>query len=122
MFVSKKKYISLLARYEQVASRADQLAQQLMELDRSALDNGGPYKRILECREAALAVSQPGSEEQGLTLHRLAFIDRWLTSMVPILTKRMPAIERKMWEDALKYRSASMAYGTTDSQPEGDRE
>lgn len=56
MIVSKKKYDFLLDRYEQAASRADLLERQLAELNGEMEKHGTPYKCILECREAAMAV------------------------------------------------------------------
>ncbi|EAX7089258.1 hypothetical protein BKE79_24310, partial [Salmonella enterica] len=88
MIVSKKKYDFLLDRYEQAASRADLLERQLAELNGAIDKYGTPYKCILECREAAMAVSTPGSEQVWLTLERLAFIDRWVSSLLPSLTRR----------------------------------
>lgn len=111
MFVSKKKYDFLLDRYEQAASRADQLERQQAELNGALQNNGGPYKCILECREAAMALSSPGSEVAWLTLERLAFVDRWISSLLPALTRQMPVRERRMWEEMLDIRSADHAYG-----------
>ncbi|EHM5975171.1 hypothetical protein MY011_51460 [Escherichia coli] len=116
MFVSKKKYGFLLERYEQAASRADLLEKQLAELHGALTKNGGPYRCILECREAAMALSSPGSEEVWLTLERLAFVDRWISGLLPTLICRMPTRKRKMWEDMLDIRSAESAYGMAHRQ------
>ncbi|EHW5250568.1 hypothetical protein NFJ90_24075 (plasmid) [Escherichia coli] len=116
MFVSKKKYDFLLERYEQAASRADLLEKQLAELHGALTKNGGPYRCILECREAAMALSSPGSEEVWLTLERLAFVDRWISGLLPTLICRMPTRKRKMWEDMLDIRSAESAYGMAHRQ------
>ncbi|HDT0730749.1 TPA: hypothetical protein QIB98_003549 [Escherichia coli] len=116
MFVSKKKYDFLLERYEQAASRADLLEKQLAELHGALTKNGGPYRCILECREAAMALSSPGSEEVWLTLERLAFVDRWISGLLPTLICRMPTRKRKMWEDMLDIRSAESAYGMVHRQ------
>lgn len=122
MFVSKKKYELVLVRYEQAASRADLAERLLAELYGMALKNGGLHKCILECREAAMAVLQPGCESAYLTADRLAFIDRRLSDLLPLMTKRIPDRERQMWNDALKSRPAEMAYGRTYCQPEGGQE
>lgn len=58
MIVSKKKYDFLLDRYEQAASRADLLERQLAELNEAMEKHGTPYKCILECREAAMAMTR----------------------------------------------------------------
>ncbi|EPM5794464.1 hypothetical protein ACTNLO_004207 [Escherichia coli] len=116
MFVSKKKYDFLLERYEQAASRADLLEKQLAELHGALTKNSGPYRCILECREAAMALSSPGSEEVWLTLERLAFVDRWISGLLPTLICRMPTRKRKMWEDMLDIRSAESAYGMAHRQ------
>ena len=116
MLVSKKKYDFLLARYEQAASRADQLERQHTELKRALNKNGGPYKCILECREAATALSSSGGEQVWLTLERLAFVDRWISGLLPALTRQMPARERRMWEEMLEIRSADHAYGMVHRQ------
>ncbi|EGF7339192.1 hypothetical protein HJV13_004156 [Escherichia coli] len=116
MFVSKKKYDFLLERYEQAASRADLLEKQLAELHGALTKNGGPYRCILECREAAMALSSPGSEEVWLTLERLAFVYRWISGLLPTLICRMPTRKRKMWEDMLDIRSAESAYGMAHRQ------
>lgn len=120
MFVSKKKYELVLVRYEQAASRADLAERQLAELYGMALKNGGLCRCILECREAAMAVLQPGCESAYLTADRLAFIDRRLSDLLPLMTKRIPDRERQMWNDALKSRSVEMAYGRAYSLPEED--
>ncbi|EAM2847060.1 hypothetical protein AB5E31_005038 [Salmonella enterica] len=121
MIVSKKKYDFLLDRYEQAASRADLLERQLAELNGAIDKHGTPYKCILECREAAMAVSTPGSEQVWLTLEHLAFIDRWVSSLLPSLTRRMPDRERLMWEDMLKTRSADHAYGIVRDKSQGEK-
>lgn len=108
MFVNKKKYELVLARYELAASRADQAELVLAQLYGMALKYGGLYKCILECREAAMAVTQPGRESTKLTTERLAFIDRRLSDLLPFLTQQMPDGERLMWEDALKDRTAGI--------------
>ncbi|ECG4940276.1 hypothetical protein CB196_22380 [Salmonella enterica subsp. enterica serovar Concord] len=122
MIVSKKKYDFLLDRYEQAASRADLLERQLAELNGEMEKHGTPYKCILECREAAMAVSTPGSEPVWLTLERLAFIDRWVSALLPTLTRRMPDRERLMWEDMLKTRSADHAYGMVRGKSQGEKQ
>ncbi|MBC6558728.1 hypothetical protein GW721_22545 [Citrobacter braakii] len=111
MFVNKKKYELVLARYELAASRADQAEQILAQLYGMALKYGGLHKCILECREAAMAVTQPGRESTKLTAERLAFIDRRLSDLLPFLTQQIPDGERLMWNDMLASRSAAMAYG-----------
>lgn len=120
MFVSKKKYDFLLDRYEQAASRADLLERQQADLNGALQNNGGPYKCILECREAAMALSSPGSEEAWLTLERLAFVDRWISSLLPALTRQMPVRERRMWEEMLVIRSADHAYGMSHLPSQGE--
>ncbi|ECI4151917.1 hypothetical protein DPO80_16425 [Salmonella enterica subsp. salamae] len=122
MFVNKKKYELVLARYEQAASRADLLDLQLAELNQAVAQNGGPYKCILECRETAVAISTPGSEQMSLTLDRLAFVDRWLSSLLPALTRQMSARERLMWEEMLEIHSAQSAYGMAPRQPQGEKQ
>lgn len=118
MFVNKKKYELVLARYELAASRADQAERVLAQLYRTALNNGGLYKCILECREAAMAVTQPGRESTKLTTERLAFIDRRLSELLPFLAQQIPEGERQMWNEALERRSAAMAYFPERQQPE----
>ncbi|WP_320723656.1 hypothetical protein [Enterobacter sp. 146F3] len=118
MFVSKKKYELVLGRYELAASRADRAERVLAQLYRTALNNGGLYKCILECREAAMAVTQPGRESTKLTTERLAFIDRRLSDLLPFLTQQMQDGERLMWNDMVESRSAAMAYGPERQQPE----
>lgn len=112
MFVSKKKYALVLTCYELAASRADRAERQLAEIDGLAQRNGGLYKCILECREAAQALAESGSEAPRLTTDRLAFIDRFLSRLLPVLSRRMPDRERLMWEDALKDRTAGI-YGSS---------
>ncbi|EFG2855687.1 hypothetical protein BOZ10_005114, partial [Escherichia coli] len=109
MLVSKKKYDFLLARYEQAASRADLLERQQAELNGALKKNGGPFKCILECREAAIALSSSGSEQVWLTLERLAFVDRWISGLLPVLRRQMSVRERRMWEEMLEIRSADRA-------------
>ncbi|EPT7520423.1 hypothetical protein ACVSHZ_004600 [Escherichia coli] len=111
MLVSKKKYDFLLARYEQAASRADLLERQQAELNGALQKNGGPFKCILECREAAMALSSSGREQVWLTLERLAFVDRWISGLLPVLRRQMSVWERRMWEEMLNIRSADRAYG-----------
>ncbi|WP_320705125.1 MULTISPECIES: hypothetical protein [Enterobacter] len=118
MFVSKKKYELVLGRYELAASRADRAERVLAQLYRTALNNGGLYKCILECREAAMAVTQPGRESTKLTTERLAFIDRRLSDLLPFLTQQMQDGERLMWNDMLESRSAAMAYDPERQLPE----
>ncbi|ECC5824718.1 hypothetical protein U9E94_004297 [Salmonella enterica] len=118
MFVSKKKYQLVLTRYELAASRADQAELTLEQLYGMALENGGLHKCILECREAAMAVTQPGRESANLTRDRLAFIDRRLSDLLPLLTQQMPDRERLIWNDMLESRSAAMAYGPELQLPE----
>ncbi|EJO7332266.1 hypothetical protein NUB33_004290 [Salmonella enterica] len=118
MFVNNKKYELVLARYELAASRADLAEQTFAQLYGMALKNGGLYKCILEYREAAIAVTQPGRESIKLTTERLAFIDRRLSDLLPFLTQHMPDGERLMWNDMLIGRSAAMAYGPIAQQPE----
>ncbi|WP_080155090.1 hypothetical protein [Salmonella enterica] len=118
MFVNKKKYELVLARYELAASRADQAEQVLAQLYDMALKYGGLYKCILECREAAMAVNQHGRESTKLITERLAFIDKRLSDLLPSLTQQMPDGERLMWNDMLESRSAAMAYGPELQQPE----
>jgi len=116
MLVSKKKYDFLLARYEQAASRADLLERQQAALNGALQKNGGPYKCILECREEAMALSSSGSEQVWLTLERLAFVDRWISGLLPALTRQMSVRERRMWEEMLDIRSADHAYGMVHRQ------
>ncbi|HAG1892198.1 TPA: hypothetical protein G8W59_004268 [Salmonella enterica] len=118
MFVNKKKYELVLARYEVAASRADLAEQTLAQLYGMALKYGGLYKCILECREAAMAVTQPGRESTTLTTQRLAFIDRRLSDLLPFLTQQMPDGERLMWNDMLVSRSTEIAYGPAYRLPE----
>lgn len=118
MFVSKKKYEFVLARYELAASRADQAEQLLAQLCGMALNYGGLHKCILECREAAMAVNQSGRESPKLTTERLAFIDRRLSDLLPLLAQQMPDGERLMWNDMLVRHSAVRAYGPGYRQPE----
>lgn len=118
MFVNKKKYELVLARYELAASRADLAEQTLAQLYDMALKYGGLYKCILECREAAMAVNQPGRESTKLITERLAFIDRRLSDLLPFLTQQMQDGKRLMWNDMLESRSAAMAYGLALQQPE----
>ncbi|MEG6138989.1 hypothetical protein [Enterobacter kobei] len=118
MFVSKKKHELVLARYEMAASRADQAEQVLAQLYSMALKYGGLYKCILECREAAIAVTQPGRESIKLTTERLAFIDRRLSDLLPFLTQQMPDGERVMWNDMLASRSTEIAYDPAYRLPE----
>jgi len=118
MFVSKKKYELVLGRCELAASRADRAERVLAQLYRTALNNGGLYKCILECREAAMAVTQPGRESTKLTTERLAFIDRRLSDLLPFLTQQMQDGERLMWNDMLESRSAAMAYDPERQLPE----
>ncbi|EJD4820966.1 hypothetical protein M2N61_004998, partial [Escherichia coli] len=66
---------------------------------------------ILECREAAIALSSSGSEQVWLTLERLAFVDRWISGLLPVLRRQMSVRERRMWEEMLDIRSADRAYG-----------
>lgn len=116
MFVSKKKYDFLLDRYEQAASRADLLEKELAELHGALTKNGGPYKCILECRQAAMALSSSVSEEEWLTMERLAFVDRWISGLLPTMICRMPVRNRKMWEDMLDIHSAESTYGMAHRQ------
>ncbi|QFI19888.1 hypothetical protein FR830_25045 (plasmid) [Klebsiella aerogenes] len=118
MFVNKKKYELVLARYEQAASRADLAEQTLATLYGVALKDGGLHKCILECREAAMAVTLPGRESIKLTTQRLAFIDRRLSDFLPLLVQQMPDGERQLWNDMLNSRSVEMAYGSTYLSPE----
>ncbi|HAX5209991.1 TPA: hypothetical protein JZG45_004917 [Escherichia coli] len=111
MFVSKKKYDFLLERYEQAASRVDLLARQLAELHGALTKNGGPYRCIMECRQAAMAMSSSGSEPVWVTLDRLVFVDQWISGLLPNLICRIPAGERKMWEEMLDIHSAESACG-----------
>ena len=78
------------------------LDTKLNRLDFSFDGNGGPYKRILECREIARAVSCLPQEERQVILSRLAFIDSWLTNLIPLLTENMIPWRREQWELALK--------------------
>ncbi|EFI5800642.1 TPA: hypothetical protein RXP34_004202 [Escherichia coli] len=116
MLVSKKKYDFLLARYEQAASRSDMLERQLAELSSVLQKNGGPYRCILECRQTAMALSSSGREEVWLTLERLAFVDRWISGLLPALTRQMPLRERRLWEEMLDIHSAESAYGMAHRQ------
>ncbi|EDX28024.1 conserved hypothetical protein, partial [Escherichia coli B171] len=109
MLVSKKKYDFLLARYEQAASRADLLERQQAELNGALKKNGGPFKCILECREAAIALSSSGSEQVWLTLERLAFVDRWISGLLPVLRRQMSVRNDACGRDA-GHRSADRAY------------
>ncbi|UAN24956.1 hypothetical protein KGP25_26395 (plasmid) [Enterobacter sp. JBIWA003] len=118
MFVNKKKYELVLARYELAASRADQAEQVLAQIYDITLKYGGLYKCILECRDAAMAVNQPGRESTKLTTERLAFIDRRLSELLPFLAQQIPEGERQMWNEALESRSAAMAYFPERQQPE----
>lgn len=108
MFISKKKYEFVLARYEQAALRADRAEGDLAELYRMASRNGGPYKCILECREAAQELAESGCEDLQLTSGRLAFIDCFLTKLIPVMTRRMSEHERGIWEAAVKDRPADI--------------
>ncbi|CAD5570968.1 TPA: hypothetical protein ACGR07_002893 [Escherichia coli] len=120
MLVSKKKYDFMLARYEQAASRADLLERQLAELNGALKKNGGAYKCILECRQAAMALSSPDSEQAWLILERLAFVDKWISGLLPALTRQMPVRERHMWEEMLDICSADHAYGMAHHQSQGE--
>ena len=57
-----------------------------------------------------------------LTLERLAFIDRWVSALLPFLTRRMPDRERLMWEEMLKTRSADHAYGMVRGKSQGEKQ
>lgn len=117
MLVSKKKYDFLLARYEQSASRADLLERQLADLNGTLKKNGGPYKCVLECREAAMALSSSGREPTWQTLERLAFVDRWISGLIPALTRQISIQE---WQEMLDICSADHAYGMSHHQSQGE--
>lgn len=110
MFVRRKNYEIVMSRYELAASRADRAEKTLEQLHDMALKNGGLYRCIIECREAAMDVNQPGRESTELTMQRLAFIDRLLSELLPLLTERMEESEKQMWNDALESRTATMDY------------
>ncbi|ATZ30369.1 hypothetical protein [Escherichia coli] len=44
-------------------------------------------------------------------LERLAFVDRWISGLLPVLRRQMSVRERRMWEEMLDIRSADRAYG-----------
>ncbi|EAA7680430.1 hypothetical protein LLH15_004249 [Salmonella enterica] len=117
MFVSKKKYDFLLDRYEQAASRADLLERQQAELNVALQNNGGPYKCILECREAAMVLSLSGREPTWQTLERLAFVDRWISGLLPALTRQISVRE---WQEMLDICSADHAYGMSHLPSQGE--
>ena len=58
-----------------------------------------------------MALSSSGSEQVWLTLERLAFVDRWISGLLPVLRRQMSVRERRMWEEMLDIRSADRAYG-----------
>lgn len=68
MFVNKKKYELVLARYELAASRADKAERVLAQLYGMALEYGELHKRILECREAAMAYGPANPQPEEGTL------------------------------------------------------
>lgn len=111
MFVSRKNYELVLSRYELAASRADRAEQKLALLYGTAMRNGGLLKCLSECREAAMALMQPGAESTVMTMARLAFIDRRLSELLPLLTEGMTEAEKQRWNAMHESRSAEMAYG-----------
>ena len=115
MFVSNKKYEFVRGRYQLAASLAYRVFAQIYGM---ALKNGGLYRCILECREAAMAVIQPARESTKLTTKGVAFIDRRSSELLPFLTQQMPDGKRLMWNEMLISRSAAMAYGPERQQKE----
>ncbi|WP_323612685.1 hypothetical protein [Pectobacterium versatile] len=112
MFVSKKKYNLLLKEFELMSARTVLAELRLAEFHGLALKNGGIYKCIQECRQAAIAVAQPGSELADLTTERLAFIDKRLNDLLPAISEHIPDREKLMWDDMLVTHSAETAYGS----------
>ncbi|MBA1728745.1 hypothetical protein G9H33_27135, partial [Escherichia coli] len=49
-------------------------------------------------------------------MEHLAFVDRWISGLLPALTRQMPAREQRMWEEMLDIRSADHAYGMVHRQ------
>lgn len=111
MFVRRKNYELVLSRYELAASRADRAEQKLALLYGTAMRNGGLFKCLSECREAAMALMQPGAESTVMTMERLAFIDRRLSELLPLLTEEMTEGEKQRLNAMLESRSAERAYG-----------
>ncbi|AOP97951.1 hypothetical protein [Enterobacter roggenkampii] len=111
MFVRRKNYELVLSRYELAASRADRAEQKLALLYGTAMGRDGLYKCLLECREAAMALMQPGAESAVKTMERLAFIDKRLSELLPLLTEEMTEGEKQRLNAMLESRSAERAYG-----------
>ena len=72
---------------------------------------GGPYKRILECREVAQSVSALPGDERRVVLHRLAYIDAWLNRLIPLMTEGMKPRDKEAWDRALRDIPAERVYG-----------
>lgn len=107
MFISKARHHGVCAEYER---KVLELSNQLSQLDFSTEGNGGPYKRILECREAAkIADTLPPAQARQL-LFRLSFIDSWLNDLIPLMTRNMRAEHKELWESALSALPAGEIY------------
>lgn len=72
---------------------------------------GGPYKRIIECREIAKSVTTLPDDERRVVLHRLAYIDAWLNRLIPLMTERMKPRDKESWDRALSDIPAQDVYG-----------
>lgn len=72
---------------------------------------GGPYKRIIECREIAKSIAALPDDERSVVLHRLAYIDTWLNSLIPLMTERMMPRDKEAWDRALSDIPAEQVYG-----------
>ncbi|EBC8304198.1 hypothetical protein LWJ10_003965 [Salmonella enterica] len=72
---------------------------------------GGPYKRIIECREIAKSVNALPDDERRVLLHRLAYIDAWLNRLIPLMTERMKPCDKEAWDRALSDIPAESVYG-----------
>lgn len=103
------------ARHNQICEELrNHIIKQDWKIERIVLScdgGGGPYKRIMECREIAKSVTALPAEERRMVLHRLAYIDTWLSSLIPLLSDTMPPRDKEAWDYALNDTPAEQVYG-----------
>ena len=107
MFISKAKQ-EACKRYDRLIY---ELTDKLSQLDCSHDGDAGPYKRIQACREVAKVVTTLPPEQSRVILYRLAFIDSWLTRLLPLMTTHMGTEHKDVWERVLRELPAGEIYG-----------
>lgn len=110
-FISTKNHRAACQKYEQEIYNLQRALEEIQSKKYISVQGGGPYKCLLECREAALEIKALSSDTKvHLPISRLEYIDNWLLKQAAELHSALPSKDQEMWASALEASPAGIAY------------